>query len=282
MKIHEPMKGVRIWKNERNRFCIFELHFSADPEKRSEEWLEKARAGMPRRKFEQEYEIRWQTFEGLPIYGDWNRKVHLGRNLDAHVGLPLLIGFDFGLCCACVIGQLQKDTLVILREFTSINTGALRFSEHVISQLKIYYPLWANRRKDWLCFIDPSGTFRKDTDEGTCAKILDEKGFNPRPGPISFEARKGAVEYYLTRMTKEGPCFLIDEINCPMIVKGFDGGYHYPEKAIDIEAATLSPVKNMYSHPHDALQYLCAGVRDVNLRMRRQIPPNPSYLWQKR
>lgn len=282
MKILEPMKGIRVWKNPKNKFCVFELHYTADPEKCSEEWLEKAKSGMPRRKWEQEYELRWQTFEGLPVYGDWNRKLHLGKDLQAHAGLPLLIGFDFGLTCAAVIAQLQQDQLVILKEYTSINTGAERFTDYLIGELRTHFPTWSNRRKDFFCFIDPAGTFRKDTDEGTCAMILDKKGFNPRPGPVAFEARKGAVEYYLTKMTKNGPCFLVDEIECPMIVKGFDGGYHYPEKALDVEAKILSPVKNMYSHPHDALQYICAGIREINLRLRRQVPPSPSYSWQKR
>lgn len=273
-----PMQGVRIWDNPKNKFTVFELHFSADEEKRSAEWLDGAKSGMPRRKWEQEYELKWETFEGLPVYGDYNKKIHSAPYLlEPHMGLPLLIGFDFGLCAAAIIGQYVDTTLNILCEFTSQNMGAERFSTHVIHQLRQRFPAWADRRRDWLCFIDPSGMFRKDTDEGTCAKILDDKGFNPMPGPVAWEARRGAVESFLCRMHKGVPGLQINTLECPVLCRGFEGGYRYPEKATEVEANVLSPIKNMYSHIHDALQYLAWGVNAQNETMRRFRVPKPGY-----
>lgn len=282
-KIHKPMQGIRIWENEKNKFTIFEAHYSADPDKRTAEWKENAKAGMPRRKWEQEYEISWTTFAGLPVYGDFNSQVHLSESkIKPQIGLPLLIGFDFGLSAACIIGQLQEDQLVALKEFTSVNMGARRFLSHVCPQLRILFPKWGSFKKDYLCFGDPSGAFRKDTDEGTCFQELDTAGFSPQAGPVAFEARRTGVEHFLARTTKKGPCMIINQQECPMLVKGFEGGYHYPEKAVEIEAATLSPVKNKYSHVHDAWQYLCCGMRDMNRPRRRGAVPTPSYGFQKR
>lgn len=279
-----PMQGVRIWDNPKNKFTVFELHYSADPEKRAEAWKEAAKSGMPIRKWKQEYELEWLSYKGVPVYGDWNRSLHLSNEiLKPHIGLPLLIGFDFGLCAAAVVGQLQGDTLVILREYTSLNMGAERFSDYVISQNKIHFPRWASRKYDWLCFIDPAGEFRKDTDEGTCAQVLDSKGFNPVAGPVSFEARRMAVEDYLTGLTKAGPKFQVNERLCRLLVKGFDGGYAYPEKSVELEATKLRPVKNIFSHVHDALQYLCHGVTNANLQLRRRgAMPRPSYKPRRR
>lgn len=282
-KIHRPIKGIRIWENEKNRFTVFEAHYSADPDKQSAAWKEAAKSGMPRRKWDQEYEINWATFEGLPVYGDFNAQIHLSESpIKPHLGLPLLIGFDFGLSAACIVGQLQEDQLVALKEFTSVNMGARRFLAHVAPLLRQAFPRWGSFKRDYLCFGDPSGAFRKDTDEGTCFQELDRVGFSPEPGPVAFEARRTSVEHFLTRTTKKGPCLIINSTECPVLTKGFEGGYHYPEKALEIEPGVLAPVKNHYSHVHDAFQYLCSGIRDANMRRRRAMIPTPSYAWQKR
>lgn len=277
-KILRPMEGVKLWRNPANEFVVFEVHYTADEEKCSPEWKKAAMAGMPIRKWQQEYEISWLTFDGLPVYGDWDTERHCPEIMATpQIGLPLLIGFDFGLTCAAVVGQYQGQVLHIFREYTSINMGIERFSEHVVAQNRVHYARWASLKKDWLCFIDPAGTFRKDTDEGTCAKILDQRGYSPIPGPVSFEARKSSVENFLTRSVKDGPCLRVNHGECPVLVRGFEGGYRYPQKAADIQSAVLAPIKDGHSHPHDALQYLCSGVKDVQARLRRQAVPRPSY-----
>lgn len=274
----KPMQGVKIWDNAKNKFTIFELHYSADEDKRSEGWKEAARSGMPRRKFQQEYELQWQSYNGLPVYGDWNKEIHgASFKLEPQIGLPMLIGWDFGLCAAAIIGQYCDGTLNIIQEFTSMNMGAERFSTYVVHEMRQRWPQWADRRRDWLCWVDPSGMFRKDTDEGTCAKILDNKGFNPMPGPVAWEARRGAVDSFLSRMSKGIPSFQVNLPDCPVLGKGFDGGYRYPQKATEIEQAVLSPIKNIYSHIHDALQYLAWGVNTLSENTRRVRVPRQAY-----
>lgn len=277
-KVLNPMQGVRIWENEKNHFTVFELHYTADEDKRSAEWKNAAKSGLPRRKFAQEYDLEWLTFEGTPVYGDWNKKIHAAPYLlEPQVGLPLLIGWDFGLSAAALVGQYSNGTLNILKEFTSLNMGAERFSTHVIRELRQLFPQWSDRRRDWLCYIDPSGMFRKDTDEGTCAKILDAKGFQCIPGPVAWEARRGAVEGFLCQMHRGIPGFQVNTNECPVLTRGFDGGYRYPEKATEIEQSVLSPLKNKYSHIHDALQYLAWGVNAQNQNYRRVSVPRPAF-----
>lgn len=283
-KIHRPMQGIRIWKNEKNKFCVFELHYSADEDKRTEAWKANAKSGLTSAKWKQEYELEWLSFAGQPVYPDWNRRIHgVEYELDAHMGLPLLIGFDFGLTPAAVIAQLQGNQLMVMKEYIGMNIGAKRFVEYVQKQLRTRYPNWANFRRDYLCFIDPSGQFRKDTDEGTCAQILDAAGFNPQPGPVAFEARRTAVEQFLVTMHKGAPTLQVAMNECPTLTKGFDGGYMYPEGALELKADSASPIKNIYSHVHDAFQYLCFGVGAVRMEVRRQFGnASPGYGFQGR
>jgi hypothetical protein len=90
-----------------------------------------------------------------------------------------------------------------------------------------------------------------------------------------------AVEHFLTKRDKHGPCFAVNEKECPVLVRGFDGGYRYPEKAAEIQSTKLSPIKDVHSHIHDALQYLCSGIIVANMRLRQQSIPRPGYSWAK-
>ena len=268
-----PIEGVEIWQNPKNKFWIFQLHYSANENKRDDAYRDEIKSSMPIRQYMQEYELQWDSYIGLPVYADWNEKIHLSKErLTPQAGLPLIIGLDFGLTPAAVIGQLQENQLVILHELVETNMGIERFSDKLAQLISVLYPEWNNRRKNIVMFIDPAGTFRKDTDEGTCAKILDSKGFNPLPGPVSFEERKRSVEHFLTRVTKSGPCFKIDAITCPTLVRGFNGGYRYPEKSAEIEPHKIRPLKDFHSHCHDALQYMASGVLNMRQTIGVKVP----------
>jgi len=40
------IEGMRAWKNKKNEFVVLACHYTADPEKRSDEWYQKATAGL--------------------------------------------------------------------------------------------------------------------------------------------------------------------------------------------------------------------------------------------
>jgi hypothetical protein len=277
-KKYANTEGVKIWKNKKNRFTVFELHYSADPAKRNGEYRDKMKAAMPIKKFQQEMEIQWDTHAGNPVYPDWNTKVHATKNpLDPEVGLPMIIGVDFGLTPAAVICQLQGNTLVVLRELTEFNMGAKRFTEKLTKFLLSEFPNRPRFDKDYVMFVDPSGFFRKDTDENTCAQILRDAGFKPLPGPVAWEERRTSVEKFLTTMNKGKPSLVVQLEQCKMLVKGFEGGYMYSDGAFEIEPNKIRPVKNEFSHCHDAFQYVCSGITKIKVKSGRTKIPDMGY-----
>ena len=46
---------------------------------------------------------------------------------------------------------------------------------------------------------------------------------------------------------------------CVNLKKGFNGGYHYRRLQVSGDRYDEKPLKNRYSHVHDALQYLMMG-----------------------
>ena len=259
--VKRPLEGVEVWKNPKNRFCIVDLHYTANPEKRGTAWKEAVRNSMPIRDFLMEYERSWQTFEGRPVYADFNRTLHVATGrLTPEPGVPLLLGFDFGLTPACILAQLVGRQLRILHEFIESNGSIGKLAPVVWNHLHLNYLPWLNGDDKLYCYADPAGFQRAQTDERTCADVLRGTGFKKiLPGPVNWEARKKAVEEYLTKTYGEGPALLISEENCPVLIDGFGGGFRYPEKALEIEPHLVRPLKNKHSHPHDALQYLAAG-----------------------
>jgi hypothetical protein len=47
--------------------------------------------------------------------------------------------------------------------------------------------------------------------------------------------------------------------------KGFQGGYQFRRLQVSGERYGDKPEKNIYSHPHDALQYVCTRVFGMGL-----------------
>jgi hypothetical protein len=259
------LEGIEVWKNPKNKFFVFQVHYSANPKKKDPSYRENIKSAMPIRQYMQEYELSWESYAGTPVYPDFQRSIHGEQEpMDGVLGLPLLRGWDFGLTPACVVALYVGTQLRVLCEFTAVNKGAEQFSSEVLAQCRIRFPYFS----DWRDCIDPSGAFRKDTDMGTCAGILAKKGLSCIPGPVSWEERRSAVEYYLTRYNKQGANFKISLPDCPVLVRGFEGGYRYDEKAIDVEPQKIRPIKDEHSHPHDALQYICAILQKL-ARTRR-------------
>jgi hypothetical protein len=276
--VKHPMEGVEMWRNPRNGFVVFDLNYRANPAKRSPEWVESVRRSLPRRDFEMEYERSWHTFEGLPVYGDFNRAIHVsGYGLEPKVGIPLLLGWDFGLTPAAILGQLCEGRLTIFKEYVGTNVGIVRFGADVWQDLRTNYTAWTHNAESCLSFIDPAGFQRSQVDERTCAAALREAGFaRTEPGPIDFEARRQSVEYFMLRQTRDGSAFLLDPNRTATLIEGFAGGYRYADGETDRQSAKLRPLKDRYSHPHDALQYLAAGARGKLASYRIDIPP-PHY-----
>lgn len=273
-----PLDGIELWENPINKFTVFQIHYTADPRKRDGEYRQAMRSGMPLSKFNQEYEISWETYQGKVVFPDWNKRTHGSQTrLWPHVGLPIICGVDFGLTPACVFGQLQENKLVIFDEIVTQNMGAERFTELIKLYIAKHYGQWSNTKKSVLMFIDPAGVQRSQSDETTCAQKL-SKYFNPIPGSITFEDRRTSVENFLCKMTKGDPNFAVDLTTCRILTGGFDGGYHFAESAFEIEPSKVRPVKNEYSHIHDALQYLCSGI--LGRRKGRSLDiPEPGYLF---
>lgn len=201
------------------------------------------------------------VMDGKPIYqNQWNESMHLALN---PIGLipdhPIEIGFDFGLTPAAVIGQQNSFGQVrIIEELCASGMGIKQFVKSVLK------PVLNKRYKgcDVTYIGDPAGNKRAETDEETVFKVLADLGIecetaNTNDPTIRWEA----VRDYLEQLRDGKPAFLLSP-TCKMLRKGFNGGYRLRRLQVAGEARFADKAdKNKFSHPHDALQYLCMFYR---------------------
>lgn len=200
------------------------------------------------------------TLDGKPVYPEWNEKVHLSPGeLKAIDGYPMLLAFDFGLTPACAFMQMNaRGQVMVLKELVSESMGIRQFYTQVVLPYKnAHYP---NFRVD--AVGDPAGNMRAQTNEKTCMQELLELGLLCEPADTNeFIRRRESVAFFLQQLAGGEPGFLLDP-SCKMLRKGFNGGYRYERLKTSGPAKFKDrPVKDKFSHIHDALQYGCLQLR---------------------
>lgn len=205
---------------------------------------------------------------GRPVYPEFNDRLHvLETDRDALPGIPVYVGWDFGLTPAAVFVQpTPLGELLVLDELVGEDMDVREFAASVVKPFVVTkYP-----RHRLIHVGDPAGIVRSQIDrKRTPFTELFEVGFAADPAETNdFLPRKSSVVYFLTRMSGGKPAFKLNK-RCPVLRKGFTGGYHFERLKTSGEAIYKDmPKKNGFSHPHDALQYACLAIRGGTSRPR--------------
>ena len=201
---------------------------------------------------------------GKPVYPEFRQRFHVAKaDFKPIGGLPILLGWDFGLTPALVIAQAtQSGQLRIIEEACGTDIGIREFARNVAK------PLLKTKYKGFevLSWADPAGRSRSQiSHQETCIKELNRAGIPTQSAWTNeFSARREAVAGFMTKMPRGEPGMLISP-RCKVLIKGFAGRYHYERMEVTGEERFRDvPAKNAASHPHDALQYIALHVdRDV-------------------
>lgn len=201
---------------------------------------------------------------GRPVYeGSYKKDVHVAKTQLRHVksrAYPLLVGMDFGRTPSAVFGQVSpKGKLDVFETITSENMGIKRF-------LKERFIPTVNKRFAGCSLViigDPAGRHKSEVGEESVFDIIREAGFKIVAAATNDPAKRiEAVEHWLTTMVDGAPALALSpgEDN-KVLIDGFEFGYHYKEDRKGTTNFDVTPVKDKYSHPHDAMQYLALGAK---------------------
>ena len=210
--------------------------------------------------------------DGKPVYPMFASDVHIAKEeIPVAAQVPVYVGIDFGLTPAAVFAQKVRGRWFVQSEIVAIDMGIVRFAEVLRNELSTRFAA----ASEVIIYGDPAGDFRAQTDESTPFHILRGAGLRAFPAPSnSVDLRLEAVSSQLTKMVEGKPALLIDR-RCPQLIKGFEGGYAYKRIEVSGERYADKPDKNMFSHVHDAAQYLFLGAGEGRALMNTQKAARP-------
>lgn len=240
--------GITEWQNPNNGLYVCRLHHTADPFKRTAEWIAATKRNLPKRGYDREYDISWTTPEGEPVTPEYGDTIHC-RKLTVIPGQRGLAMWDFGYVSPVVLfGQLTiHNQLHILRELCPFNTplaDLIPMAKAVMLNLFGITPV--------VHFGDPAG--ENQTDLGSSVQVLQLHGIRihaTRPGTeISYAKLRERLRtsVYIPGIGQE-PTFLIDPL-CQNTREALGGAFHL---------SPHPPYRVVKVHPYkdcvDALRY---------------------------
>ena len=261
---HDASSGARVMR----------IHYFADPDKRGQ-WAKDFRASTPIPDIEwnREMEGDISVVSGFPVLPEYIDNVNCpeparSSHISPHPDAILIGGWD---CSTSTInlafvlvqieptyGQIQGIIEVIGAPGEAMVTFAPRVAATIGPIVKGAQVIHVG---------DPAGSARQGA-TGTTAfqEAYAAAGIRIAPSTNSWAERQGAMVWALTgRVGEDGayPQFIISGVGCPTIRDGFNGRYQWREIKVGDSKLLREPLKNAYSHPHDALQYAIMQARKL-------------------
>ena len=201
---------------------------------------------------------------GLAVYKNYfNRDRHVEADVFKNytINEKLLIGTDFGLNPACIIGQLIDGKLYIYDEVYTKNSHKIGLQEFLdtklIPLLREKYPKHNRQRGNILFTADPAGDQRNQLTGSTLKMEIKERGFGMRYEDTNnrIAPRLEAVKNVLSM--KDGKTKVVIDNKCEWFINGLAGNYYYTKSK---DGFKDEPADNEYTHIQDAFQYLCKHI----------------------
>lgn len=216
--------------------------------------------------------------EGKLVYANFNASRHCPVDPITWNGSPLYFGWDnSGNFPAAVVLQLAGPLQVeVLHEWYSEKEGIVDFTRRVLMDTAAMYEGCTVAAH----YGDPAGGNRYSKAAGGLTSNsqlqYDECGIIIIPSEQNPDARIQAVDQMLAR----SDAIKINN-SCTRLIEGFIGGYVFPERLGFQGEYMLHPVKNKYSHPHDALQYVMVRLFSPRKRQEEERQIRQQTAWNK-
>lgn len=190
--------------------------------------------------------------QGRAVTPQFNEDIHAATGLYAVRGPDLVLCWDFGLNPTCLITQVTPlGHWNILEAFVGDEIGVEELIADVVK------PVLASRYRGfkWYHVGDPAGNQREQSSAKRSAvrSLRQELGGVFYKGPSTIRERINPLQAVLTKTIGGTGVVQIDKRRARAVYSALRGGWHYKESAGGV--ISNDPVKDIHSHPGDALSY---------------------------
>lgn len=211
------------------------------------------------------------VLQGRPCHASFADR-HVRDSIPIMRGVGIRIGLDYGRTPAAVIAQKAPDgQLRIIREVlvdaraghgmalrTFIRTMLRPVLEAEFTGLPIIQSTG-----------DPSGSSGGQADENSCEDVLAEEGYPTNSAPTNdIGPRLESIDQLLDSNNSQAePMLIVSATGAPTCTAAFRGKYQMQRRRVEGQDGLYKddPIKNSFSHPMDACQYLALGARAESL-----------------
>lgn len=196
--------------------------------------------------------------DGKPFYENFNERFHVD-NLHANPLKEITMSWDFGFHSPAVsFHQFDELHWNVLKEIMGTDCTLDAFIRNGVKPfINEHFPGAALRH-----FGDPACMQHNDKSETTSFKICQDHGFNLKVRQSTYRDRKEIIERQMSTLYNGKPVLRVDR-SCKIIIDGFLGGYHYPERKQGSPALDKysQPFKDgWYEHLMNTVEYVAVNV----------------------
>lgn len=221
---------------------------------------------------------------GTPVTPQFNEMIHVRNDIDVIDGAEVKICWDFGLNPTAILTQITPmGHWNILEAY--VGDGDIGVYELIGG---VVGPRLNDRFRALPVshYGDPQGKQREQSSaqQSAVRVIKNEIGGPWRPGPKDFPERRDPIGKALT-LLRNGTGFIqIDRKRAKPVWHALRGGWHYKKHKNNV--VSVLPVKDIHSHPGDALAYAAAILLPAGQLVTKAgagvHPSSPSYQFGKR
>jgi len=247
------MQGVKEWRNKKNGFYVMQLHYTADPKKRSEDWKAEQSSGIPANDWNREYEIDFSSFLGKPVFLHDYDDARMFVPIQVSPKYPIIRSWDFGYHHPAVAWCQFIDGVqfVVLESDMGTDVDFRLYVRNILTQSATYFP---GRR--FLDCCDRAGDFERPTGDSEVRILRNEFGINPVYRYFKIEHTLELTRKLMNSNYRQKPCFLVNDSPSNSLLRdALRGGYHYDEQVQGRAEKELPSSDGYYENIIDPIRY---------------------------
>ena len=222
---------------------------------------------------------------GKSVTPEWVDVMHLAPQLEPIKGVPLQLLYDGGLNPTCIITQVTPlGDWFILEAHVGEEMGMYELITDVVKpRLVTRFAPWANAAKRgkvaWRHIGDPALNQREQSSVvRSAARVIQrELGGVFVSGPVGEDEGTEPLRAVLRRQSEGRGTLVVDRVRARAVWHSLRGGWHRRELP---GGAVGSVVKNIHSHPGDAMRYGAAVLFPLGRLQKRggvKAPEAPGW-----